>query len=590
MSLLKNFLIRSFIVFIVLGLTFGLLEVLMRTVFVSQVAQGKEWEETYVSLNSLGFRDIEHSLEKPDNIFRVIIFGDSLSFGSWVNRFEDIFPRKLEKYLNQGLNRPRFEVLNFSGPGGWRTGDEMYSFFNTGIRYKPDLVIIALSPNDIPLPEHYGQYEKESAFQSYIGFLERRLADKSILFRFLYNAKNAMWVQIGFNPSYLEYLAERFNNRGWEMQKIYFDYFYHFSRIHKTHFSIGIIPYAIQLDDNYPLLPGISKVMNYCESRNLLCVDIFKNGFKNEDPTSFATYPNDPHFNEKGHEITSRVIYDKLAPLKKYKKLSKFHKAFNFTELINGQWFVEELDRNYDQIIPDAAPTLLKSDGATNQELKVWKDSTNLYLQRTYSDKFSSGREIVEIITLNNKGEFVQSNKKAIDLKFQNTTQLQSHLKENGKYILRENKKETNLIFPDVIFKEREKGNVFFVSRKKPNRITLGPSIGFIDPLVLERKIFRGQYDLIGKKDSEENWFTILNSFYSWPNYFNSFIAEILIEKPSLSFLIALKRTYLIRKDQEKLGLLIAKYPHLNLMVSSSLEGITPSNSTGKPKALPNSR
>jgi lysophospholipase L1-like esterase len=565
MNSLKRNLVRSFIVFVSLILTFGILETLMRTVFVSQVSPRSGWAETYVSLNSLGFRDREHNLEKNDNTFRIIIFGDSLAYGTWINQSKDILPNLLEKYLNQGLNKPKFEVFNFSGQGGWRTGDQMHSYFNTGIRYKPDLVLIALSPNDIPFPEKYDLYKKKSAIDSYLSHMERRLTKKSHLFQFLINAKNAMWIELGFIQPYLEQLAERFNNRGWEMQKIYFDYFYHFSRIHRTHFAVGILPFAIQLDDSYPLLPGISKIMDFCETRNIICVDIFQNGFKNHDPASFATYPLDNHFNEKGHEISAKVIYRKLEPLKKLNNLTKFHKAFNFPELINGEWFIKELNKQFDQIKPGLSPTVFKSDSSPNRELKVWKDSVNLYIQKVYDDKLSPNKKVIEIVVLNHKGEFIQSNKKMIDKQFQNITTLQNHFKEKGEYILKEDKRETNSVFPEVFFQSKGEENIFFFGTSAENifQYTFGPSIEFVDPLVIERRVFRDKNIFFGKRKSEDIWFKILNSFYSWPKYFDSFVAEIMVKKPMLSFLLALKRTYIIRQNQEKLNLLYEEFPHL---------------------------
>lgn len=49
------------------------------------VARGKkpahEWSQKDVKLNSQGLRDYEYSLEKPEKVFRILVLGDSMTFG-----------------------------------------------------------------------------------------------------------------------------------------------------------------------------------------------------------------------------------------------------------------------------------------------------------------------------------------------------------------------------------------------------------------------------------------------------------------------------------------------------------------------------
>ncbi len=43
-------------------------------------------------INSLGLRDVEYSLKKPDGVFRIGVVGDSVVFGYGVADIKDVFP------------------------------------------------------------------------------------------------------------------------------------------------------------------------------------------------------------------------------------------------------------------------------------------------------------------------------------------------------------------------------------------------------------------------------------------------------------------------------------------------------------------
>jgi len=97
--------------------------------------------------NSHGFRDYERTYEKAAGTFRILIFGDSYVEASQV-ALSDAFPALLEKRLNAHSTATKFEVLNL-GQGGFGTVDEYMRYMNFGVKYSPDLVILAfLTGND----------------------------------------------------------------------------------------------------------------------------------------------------------------------------------------------------------------------------------------------------------------------------------------------------------------------------------------------------------------------------------------------------------------------------------------------------------
>lgn len=99
-----------------------------------------------IRINSMGLRDQEYTLDKPEGVYRILVLGDSPVVGIEVPG-EETFPNQMEQLLNQG-NPGRFEVLN-GGMQGY--SPILYYLFlkEKGLDYNPDLVLINFSITDV---------------------------------------------------------------------------------------------------------------------------------------------------------------------------------------------------------------------------------------------------------------------------------------------------------------------------------------------------------------------------------------------------------------------------------------------------------
>lgn len=92
------------------------------------------------TINNLGFRDPPRTIEKPKNVFRIIVLGTYSAFGHAVND-EDSYSRQLESILNnRHLNNMSFEVWN----GGRQSTTAIVGLARLEtevLNYKPDLII-----------------------------------------------------------------------------------------------------------------------------------------------------------------------------------------------------------------------------------------------------------------------------------------------------------------------------------------------------------------------------------------------------------------------------------------------------------------
>lgn len=123
--------------------------------------------------NSLGFKDIEWTIKKNPNTYRIVALGDSMTHGLNVDN-EDTWPKQLERKLN-GLNlSTRFEVFN-TGHGSLGTYQEVEIFKNIGLNYSPDMVILQYYDSDWMSPKLEGDaiklYEKYKKGESEVSTL-----------------------------------------------------------------------------------------------------------------------------------------------------------------------------------------------------------------------------------------------------------------------------------------------------------------------------------------------------------------------------------------------------------------------------------
>ena len=97
--------------------------------------------------NSLGFRDTrEYSLTKAPGTFRIIVLGDSVTFGHGA-LYETSYPYLLEQRLRQWRPDVNWEVWNLGIPG-YNTAQELAYLNEVGPRFAPDLVVVGFFPND----------------------------------------------------------------------------------------------------------------------------------------------------------------------------------------------------------------------------------------------------------------------------------------------------------------------------------------------------------------------------------------------------------------------------------------------------------
>ena len=92
-----------------------------------------------VAYNSKGFRDVEHTVENPHRVFRILVLGDSF-MEAYSVELNQAFHKRVEQFA--GDVGKEIETINL-GVGGYGTLQEYLLFRELGVAYAPDLVLLS---------------------------------------------------------------------------------------------------------------------------------------------------------------------------------------------------------------------------------------------------------------------------------------------------------------------------------------------------------------------------------------------------------------------------------------------------------------
>lgn len=97
-------------------------------------------------INAEGYRGPIRTTEKPDDVFRMLILGDSYAFG-WGVRDEHTSGAMLEAAMPSVAGK-KLEVITLAAPG-YNSNDQRDALRAQGLAFSPDLVVVWYSLNDV---------------------------------------------------------------------------------------------------------------------------------------------------------------------------------------------------------------------------------------------------------------------------------------------------------------------------------------------------------------------------------------------------------------------------------------------------------
>ncbi len=291
---------------------------------------------TEIRINSHGFRGREFDIDKK-NKFRICVLGDSLAFGT-VLKEEDLFPQKMEKYFLR--DSIPVEVLNLAVLG-YDTLQEVKHFEQKGLKFSPDLVIVAYCLNDIGItPLEYKKIKKFVAMKRslrIVQFLRLKLNRMSLINKLKREMNSIKGYDHQFQELYqpvendpvidryvkeIRQILDKYKNPFW-LRPYTFP-----TRIGKIRYSFEELK-RMSVENKFevivvifPLLKKFNQQYIYARAHDIIRHEAERNGFKVLDLTEpfdhfgFKKLTYDGvHLNAAGHKLASRVLYKELKPI-----------------------------------------------------------------------------------------------------------------------------------------------------------------------------------------------------------------------------------------------------------------------------------
>lgn len=279
--------------------------------------------DSHIKINSEGLRDYEHQKNKDTDTFRVLVLGDSFTFGVGVN-LEESYPKVLETMLNNNTSAggpKKYEVIN-AGIEGYGTEQEYRYLEELWDRYEPNLVLVGLYSNDISdvmkgIPTTGNRFKliRKFYFISYLRVLQISL---STMFKD---------IRTGFLQIYQDHYTPELEN-ALQKTKEYLIKMRDFSYSHGAKTFIIIIPSCFEMDRLEWETKGFERFYSdeFFNSNMTRFSEIFTEFgemkeiptlsllpiFRNSNKIRPLYFNHDFHWNKEGHRLAAESIYNFL--------------------------------------------------------------------------------------------------------------------------------------------------------------------------------------------------------------------------------------------------------------------------------------
>jgi lysophospholipase L1-like esterase len=247
------------------------------------------------ALNKHGFRGGDYEREKPPLTRRIVLLGDSFTFGEGV-RLEDTFGSRLQEILDR--DQVVVEVLSFA-VGGWGTANEIHYLEHEGMSFEPDLVIVVYVLNDAGYAgglDLWGEFRER--------YQNRRLKG-SYLASYFY----AAIARRTLARSYIDDLVgEAREERGsWRESLAFLARGRRIAESARARYAVAIFPFLYDLDESYPFRSLHQMVSGFCERSGIAVLDLF-DAFEGRSDKDLWVHPSDQHPNREGHRIAAEAL------------------------------------------------------------------------------------------------------------------------------------------------------------------------------------------------------------------------------------------------------------------------------------------
>jgi hypothetical protein len=196
-------------------------------------------------------------------VTRILVQGDSITFGAGVKDWKDLYPYRLLRLLNQSGKAYDMEVL---AEAGWEIDSHRYHLSQNGERLHPDVIIYQWYINDLEIQKE-GRPVNGFLFWRNI-FFHETLMKYSFLYNFL--DKKLENLVPSSNRTYAQYIIEDYADKtpGWYLFDLEFHNWATLAKVYAPRRILMLYP-SLPYKGEYPFKPINDRVAKLSEANRV---------------------------------------------------------------------------------------------------------------------------------------------------------------------------------------------------------------------------------------------------------------------------------------------------------------------------------
>ena len=266
--------------------------------------------------NELGFRDTPY---RPQADVKVLVLGDSVSWGDSVGDVHQVFPQRLERLLESRMPGRIVEVVN-AGVPGYSTFQERRYLERDGLALSPDLIVLQFCLNDLVEPylsiaEYGGDnyflgIDTREALHGVFGMLVRRSRAVEAFARALQTRGRRA---LAFQVEKLTHVPLSHELQGaWADITGEIDRIQARARAHRIPLLLLIVPYRFQLADPQGLRQPQDYLIAHARRAGLPHVDLLPHLVHASTGSDEPMLLDASHLSAEGHAVAARVLAERI--------------------------------------------------------------------------------------------------------------------------------------------------------------------------------------------------------------------------------------------------------------------------------------
>lgn len=273
----------------------------IRTDAFGMTLAANRWNALYVENNSLGCRDEEWSVAKPEGVRRIALVGDSFTYGWGIedpgDRFGDLIQQRFD-----AAKPGTVQVLNVAKPG-WATFEQAEFLATFLPEYEIDEVVLCYVPNDIEkiIPTERG-------FNPTIPPMPKLMStDRSALYGYIY--RRVLTPFIGTVRNYHDWLAEGYADpEVWKTQQDHLGWIIQLCRRHDVELRAVLLPFLKTGGEKYDAAGIHESLAGFLEANGVACVDLLP-VLDGQPINDLIVHAGDPHPNDAANRLFADRIW-----------------------------------------------------------------------------------------------------------------------------------------------------------------------------------------------------------------------------------------------------------------------------------------